>query len=237
MRPVLLLLILGLARLNGADPVLVPGSTSPDGKTALYYFHDPAKELNDGYQLLFGDAKSFLPFSGDLMPDVPRDLTNPDAMRKADAAILLGGIAAHYEAGRQHVLWDPAFTSDVAWSPDSQWVSIDGGAHKFWDAVVYHRWHGDFRPVPLPTAEFEKYFDQHKKNLIVPDQGALAGIRKISTRNYDYPGVCWLGNGRLAINAFPYLLRNADYNKLETKDLFFVLDAKLSPAVITGFCH
>jgi hypothetical protein len=60
------------------------------------------------------------------------------------------------------------------------------------------------------------------------DRGAAAAIKKISARTYDYPDVCWLQNGELAVNAYPYLFRG---------DFFFVLDARTNPATLTGFCH
>jgi hypothetical protein len=214
----------------------VPGSASPDGKVALYYRHSSSQGMDGGYELNFRDRQSRAILSADLIPDVPPDLTTESAMGRQDSAILLGGIGAQLEAHRRHILWNPAFSSFVTWSPDSHWVSIEGGAHKFWRDMIYHSINGRFEQVRLPDRQFAFYFESHKNDQVA-ERGAAVAIRKISARDYDYPNVCWLENGRPAINAYPYLLRDADYLKLTGHDLFFVLDAHTNPASITGFCR
>jgi hypothetical protein len=221
---------------NVQAQTVVPDSMSPDGKTALYYRHLPSKPMNEGYELYFRDNQSVSPLSENLIPAVRTDCTTDSAMDDMESGILLGGIGSHLEASRNHILWDPAFSYFVAWSPNSQWVSIEGGAHKFWRAMIYHSVDDRFARVMLPDSKFGAYFNAHKNELHVQDLGASTAIRKISPRNYDYPNVCWLGNGILAINAYPYLLRNPDYLKLETHNLFFLLNVGTNPATITGFC-
>jgi len=126
----------------------------------------------------------------------------------------------------------------VAWSADCNWVSIEGGAHKFWKLLVYHRVADRFEQVPLPDAKkFGDFFHGQKDHLVVQRAGAKTAIQKISRRDYDYPQVCWLENGLLAVNTFPYLLRDADYERLNDHAIFFLLDAATSPATITGFCR
>jgi hypothetical protein len=217
--------------LGTPTPRLVPESTSPDGKTALYYVHDPAKQLNDGYEMFFGDVASQTPLSSNLIPLAAEDLTKPHAMEALDTSILLGGIASHFEAPRQHVRWDSGFSYHVVWSPDSTWVSIEGGAHKFWATRIYHHLHGDFQTIGLPGNDrFQKYFFDRQDVLasLCRDLGVSATIRKRSTNKNDPPRVCWLQDGELAINPYAYLFR---------EDFFFVLDARTDPAAITGFCH
>jgi hypothetical protein len=227
---------------------LVPNSTSPDGKTALYYTHPPTIPLNDGYEVYFCDPHSLTPLSGNLIPKTGTDYTTAVAMDEEELDTLLSRIGSHFEAPRRHVLWDTGFEYFVAWSPDSQWVSIEGGAHKFWKVTIYHLKEGRFQRVMLSDPQFSEYFNLHKNDLQVPDLGAAAAIRKISPRNYDYPDVCWLGNGLLAINALPYLLNDPEYEKLETRndpryenldtqDFFYLLDTRTQPATITGFCR
>jgi hypothetical protein len=234
MRIVLILLICGFSPVTAGDPVRVPRSVSPDGKTALYYYHDPAKGLNEGYEFLFGDAKSFLPSSSNLMPSVPQDCTTTTAMEKMDSAMLLGGIGAHFEAARQNILWDPAFAYRIAWSPDSQWVSIEGGSHKFWKVLAYHHHQGDYQSVALRDETFQKYFDEYQPENVA-DRGAAAAIRRISTQ--DEINAYWLGNGELAMNVFPFLLRDARYQRMDMGDLFFVIRFREDSAAITGYCH
>jgi hypothetical protein len=214
---------------------LVPGSTSPDGKTALYYTHLPTMPLNDGYEVYFCNPHSLAPLSENLIPKTRTDYTTAVAMDEEELDTLLSRIGSHLEAPRRHVLWDIGFEYFVAWSPDSQWVSIEGGAHKFWKVTIYHLKEGLFQRVMLFDPQFSEYFDTHKNDLHVQDLGASSAIRKIDA--HDQSKVCWLQNGIAVINAYPYLLRDPDYGKLEMYDLFFLLDARTNPAMITGFCR
>jgi hypothetical protein len=214
---------------------IVPQSTSPNGKVALYYYHLPSVPLNEGYELYFRDTQSLSPLSGNLIPKTRTGYTMDVAMDEEALDTLLSRIGSHFEAPRRHVLWDTGFEYFVAWSPDSQWVSIEGGAHKFWKVTIYHLKEGRFQRVMLFDPQFSEYFDTHKIDLHVQDLGASSALRKIDA--HDQAKVCWLQNGIAAINAYPYLLRDPDYGKLAMHDLFFLLDAHTDPATITGFCR
>lgn len=233
-----LILISGFATImafNVQAQVVVPDSTSPDGKTALYYEHSASSAMNDGYEFYFRDPHSLSPLSRNLIPDVPTDLTTDAAMDDDASKTLLDMIGSHFEAAYAHIAWDAGIEYFVSWSPDSQWVSLEGGAHKFWRMMIYRQIAGRFQRVMLSDFQLGDYFESHKDDLSIQDLGVAVTLHKISP--HDQQNVCWLSNGTLAINAYPYLLRDSAYQKLETHDFFFVLDAHTNPATITGFCN
>jgi hypothetical protein len=216
---------------------IVPNSTSPDGSVALYYEHSSSKPIDEGYKFYFRNPQTLSAFSAQLNPDVPNDLTTASDMDAQSSAILLGAIGSHFEALRHHILWDPALTCEVAWSTNSKWISIEGGAHRFWMALIYHSVDGRFQRVLLPDFRFAVYFDAHMTNLQIPDRGAAAAIRKITPRLRRPKRLLAGKRHRGHFNAYPYLLRDADYEKLARHDLFFVVDAHTNLATITGFCR
>jgi hypothetical protein len=236
MRLILILAIVcALAFHPAFAQTLVTQSASPDRHVALYYDHLPSLPLNEGYKLYFRNTQSLLPLSENLIPAERTDYTSDAAMDDMESGILLGEIGSLLEASRRRVLWG-AFQYFVTWSPDSQWVSIEGGAHKFWRTMIYHQVDGRFQRVALPSYKsFLDYFDDRKNDLHVADLGATATIHKIEP--HDQAHACWLQNGVPAINAYPYLLSDPAYEKRETHNLFFLLDARMNPATITGFCQ
>jgi hypothetical protein len=231
MRIALIIVICSFVPVIADDSVMVPGSISPDGKMALFYLHVPPKDLSGGYKMFWGKAKSHLPSSSELIPVVPSDLTAPTAMEAEVTSTLLSRIASGVEAYRQHVVWDVGFVYFISWSADSRWVSIDGGAHKFWATRIYHREKEEFKPIDIPDSKrFEKYFYDRQDALpsLIRDRIAEARLRNASPHTDVSAFVCWLDNGELAINANPYLFRG---------DFFFVLNARTNPATIIGFCR
>jgi hypothetical protein len=214
---------------------LVPASTSPDHKFALYYEHPASALMNERYTFYFRNTRSLSVLSSQLAPPIRTDLTTDSAMDDEDSDILFDGIGSHFEAQHARIVWDTGFEYFVAWSPDSQWVSLEGGAHKFWRVMIYRQIAGRFQRVMLSDLQLGDYFKSHKDDLSIQDLGVAVTLHKISP--HDQQNVCWLSNGTLAINAYPYLLRDSAYQKLETHDFFFVADAHTNPATITGFCR
>jgi hypothetical protein len=219
-----LILIAGLAivmAFNTQAQVAVPGSTSPDGTVALYYEHSASAPMNGGYAFYFRNTQSLSHLSGNLVPYVPADLTTTAAIDDDKSEVLFNMIGSRFEAGRSHILWEVGFEYFVAWSPDSRWVSIEGGAHKFWCVMIYHSVEDHFQRIKLPDAQFGEYFDTHKNELHVRDLGVAAAIRKIDA--HDQAQVCWLQNGILAISA-------------RYQNIYYLVNVSTNPATITGIC-
>ena len=239
LRPCLLALLAASA-LDAHAQVCVPGSASPDRRTALYYLSHPSAAEGRKFEFYFLRSKSLSRLSGQLVPDVSGRVLgeDPTTTDDFDNEILFEDIGHDVDSVQSGVQRDPAFSYYIAWSSDSRWVSVEGGAHKFWHWMVYHLVDGRFQQVALPDYEFVDYYHDHLPHLHVPRRG-VEGI--IVHRSYDYPCVCWLGNGIAAVDARPYLLREDSYSDGSVPHpdrTFFSLDCRAKPrAKILGFCQ
>lgn len=237
------------AALQAHAQTLLPGSTSPDGKSALVYRMTPSQGYADACEFHFCDPKTLNATSEQLVPDVTGKVlgADPAVDYDADTGLLLELITHQAEAIRLRKLADPAFDRSVVWSADSNWVAIEGGAHKFWHLVVYHRVRSEgaggtkggdaFQRVELPRdAAFVKYCRTHRADLQEKKLVTLPALKRegINGRRplREEMWVQWLKNGLLAVEAHPYVLREDDLEK----SFYFVLDCSANPkAMIAGF--
>ena len=214
-------------------PTKVPWSGSADGKFALFY--TPSKDAEDtlGFFLYFRED-SMAPASAQLIPAM-RD-QRPDGkpfdrkeVNDLDTQALLSRICLRNEFHLQKELFDPAFSYSVTWTPDSQWVVIEGGAHKFWHMVAYHFAGGRFRQVDLATlsSQIESYFTTHMAKPAFQELGIKKSISAKGGENHESSYVAWLEDGRLAVLGYPFLLQNGDFNRLQEKGvIYFLVDCR-----------
>ena len=220
--------------------IRVPGSTSSDQETALYYDSLPAPANDRKFEFYFLRSESLSRLSGQLVPDVSGKVlgADPAVMNDWDTGNLLKSIGDDIHSMRSGTPRDPAFSYYVAWSPDSRWVSIEGGAHKFWHWMVYHLVDGRFQQVTPPNHEFVDYYRGHLPHLRIQHLGVK---RRIPHRSYDPPCVCWPDNGIVAVDARQYLLDEESYydgSAPHPEQTFFFLDCRAKPvAKILGFCQ
>jgi hypothetical protein len=226
---------------------LVSFSTSPDGKTDLYYRmtypkkRDPAPEF-------FLIRKDLLTETKELSYQSPNYLQRDFSFDKTtgvdDDEMLLREIANNILWKRKGEDFDGAFCYYVNWSPDSKWVSIDGGAHNFERLIVYH-WDGtNCVMIHLP--------DWKEKEAYVKDYSITnveeLGVEKMIQKNVVIPRssnnfiessfACWLSNGIIAYSTHPTicdLLHNRD-EIAPSAPPYFLIDCKTQPkATIIGF--
>jgi hypothetical protein len=164
--------------------------------------------------------------SNQLVPDI--NASRSASIEEEETDLLFSEIARETDASRHGKKWDPAFAYFVLWSPDSQWVAVEGGAHKFWHLLVYHLTDGRFEQVKLPHySDYTAYFRRHARNLMIRDFGLSEKVKKKGcVEAYTY----WLQNGVLAVDAYPYLLREPEFEE----EFFFRLDCRKTPAAILG---
>ena len=225
------------AVLHAQAQVRVPGSTSPNGKVALYYRSMPAPvpAKYEIYEFYFCATKTKAPLSAQLVPDTTGGVLGMDTA--ADDAfssqMLFEQIAGDDEARRSTGKVNGASWSFVEWSPDSQWVSIEGGAHKFWHVTVYHLLEGGYVHVGLPRWHaFDAYFHERLPH---PRIKRLGVSSKLASSDAN---VCWLENRILTVNADPYLFRQDAYQNMQGPEFYYMLDCRRKDgAAITGFCR
>ena len=129
----------------------MPKSRSPDGKFALYY--EPFLHGAVGspeFTIYFRDAglarvsAQLDPDFGDNYPGKPGGSWKPADEENGDTQSLLDMICRCNEFHLRKELFDSGFFYNVTWAPDSHWVVIEGGAHKFWHLAAYHLENGEF---------------------------------------------------------------------------------------------
>lgn len=218
----------------------VPGSTSPDGRVALYYSSTPAPPPGkyEIYGFYFCAVKTGSPLSAQLVPDTRGGVLGNDtaADDAFDSKMLFDQIAGDDERRRATGKVSGADSSFVTWSPDSRWVAIEGGAHKFWHMMVYHLVAGSYGKVALPRwRAYSAYFRDRLPHPRIKDLGAAS---KVTAKDGFTAYACWLGNGILAADSYPWLLRDDDYTKMGDTDFYFILDCRAkNGAAITGLCR
>jgi hypothetical protein len=237
MRIPLIFLLVAFAVYNAHVQVQVPNSIAPDCKAALYYRSMRSAPTGHAYRFFFRNPKSLSLLSDQLVPDVYGKVigADPTVDYNWDTELLFEDIGDDAEAERHSEQRDAAFSYFVAWSPDSRWVSVEGGAHKFWHLMIYHLARGHFERVELPVERsFAEYFRAHLPHPNIEDLGASG---RIPPRQYDPAKVCWLRNGIVAVDTYPYLLREKDYDATYAPSLY-CLDCRTKPrATISGFCR
>jgi hypothetical protein len=239
MRVVLIILVGGLAALNAPGQICVPGSGSPDGTAALYYRYIPSTPTYGRYEFFFRDRKSLSALSRQLVPDMRGKVLGANSAADDDFSLglLFEDIGADTAARRRGEKGDLAFSYFVAWSPDSRWVFIEGGAHKFWHLTIYHSTDGRFGHVELPSGHScAEYFHAHLPH---PRIKRLTVSEKLAPNDYGPAKVCWLRNGVVAID-ISYFLQEQDYSQLisDQRSIFYLVDCRAKPkATILGFCR
>jgi hypothetical protein len=144
-----------------------------------------------------------------------------------DSQHLLEEVAWYNESKRTGEIFDSAF-SDAQWSPDSLWVSIEGGSHKFWHMQVYHLDQNLIRQVDLSQLSklVSDYYNANP-NLHIQSMGIDAKIKAIRHRNYDWAYVGWMGNGLFAVNGYPFFLNDPHFEQMrEHGELYFLIDCR-----------
>ena len=227
------------APLYAQAQVRVPRSTSPDGKVALYYRSTPASAPAKYFEFYFRATKTKEPLSAQLVPDTTGGVLGMDTAADDawDSKMLFEQIAWSDEKRRIGGKVDSAAWSFVEWSPDSRWVSIEGGAHKFWQVTVYHLAEGRYAHVELPRWHaFDAFFRESLPHPRIKRLGASSKLASSDNGNYT-ANVCWLENGLLAANADPYLINQDAYLNMR-REFYYMLDCRPKDGVaITGFCR
>ncbi len=227
-----LLLGFALCGLRAEGQTLVPGSTSPDGQIALFYQIIPGMPYGAKCEFYFRDAYSLAPLSDQLVPK--EKILNDGTLDKglsSDPTLLFVMIGSSLEFKRTGRLFDPGFSYFVSWSLDSRWVAIEGGAHKFWDAMILHRTGNRFRTVEPSVMKIapacEAYFHAHKDPLQVQ---TLDVSKHLFQRNYDFQEVCWMDNGLVALGSFEMLFNDpANRSHIVPENVYFLVDWRSDP--------
>lgn len=226
MKTILATLLFACAACSAYSQILFPGSISPDGKVALFYQHNTGTNTDCPYDFYFRETTTLKSLCGQLVPPERKDLLRQDD--DSDTCELFERIADNNDAKRNGEIYDHALDCEIIWSQDSKWLSIDGGAHKFSHRMIYHSVEGKFEQVMLPEKHsFIDYF-----NSVLPNP---------EIKNFGVQDKCWLSDGVIAVDSYPYLLLVPDYDRVREKaagDLFFYLDCRTkSKATILGFCR
>ena len=218
----------------------LPKSTSPDGRVALYYAPLPPADGPHSFEFYLRDPQTQMPLSDQLVPDAR--VSNSLTVANHDSELLfeeIGDDAERALAGSQR---DRAFSYSVVWSSDSHRVAIEGGAHKFWHLMAFHRIGNSFQNENLPAyGAFVDYYRAHKVHLRV---SRIDAERRLQRSSGGFPDdrsyVCWLSDTDMAVSTYPYLFKEDDFpDKFgdKSRESFFILDFKreTTPA-IRGFC-
>jgi hypothetical protein len=214
----------------------MPKSRSLDGKFALYYqpvLHGAAGSPE--FTVYFcgpGRAQA----SAQIDPDFGNDYLGkpgvswkPEQLNKWDTQGLLDMICRCNEFHLKGELFDSGFFYSVTWTPDSRWVVIEGGAHKFWHMAAYHFADGQFREVDLATlsSQIESYFAAHRDEPAFQELGINKEITSKWSKNHESHYVTWLEDGRFAVLGYSFLLLNDDFNRLREKgEIYFLVDCR-----------
>ena len=235
----LLLLALSLQMAIAAPDVPsteMPKSRSPDGKFAIFY--EPVLHGSNGspeFAVKFrgpGQASA----SAQINPDFGKDyLGKPgvswtrDQMNAWDTQELLNMICRCNEFHRRKELFDSGFFYSVTWTPNAQWVVIEGGAHKFWHMAAYHFIGGQFWEVNLASlsSEISSYFALHKLSPTFQELGINKEFSMKWGANHDSHYVIWIEDGRFAVLGYPFLLLDGDFGRLREKgEIYFLVDCR-----------
>ena len=237
MRACWLILLLAWTVANASADTRLPGSTSPDGRVALYYAPLPPAGGSHSFEFYLRDPRTQKPLSGQLVPAVGVVNAPTDADFSTELLFQrIGDDAERMQSGEQR---DAAFSYAVVWSPDSRCVAIEGGAHKFWHLKLSHRVKGSFQGTDLPPGDaFVDYYRAQSPHPRVKQAGVERKLRRRSGEFPDRPSyVCWLNNRTLAVSTYPYLLKEEDYPGKFGGEPFFMLDLQGdSVPAIRGFC-
>jgi hypothetical protein len=249
MRMLLLLALSCRMALAAPDvvPTEMPKSRSLDGKFALYYqpvLHGAAGSPE--FTVYFcgpGRAQA----SAQIDPDFGNDYLGkpgvswkPEQLNKWDTQVLLDMICRCNEFHLKGELFDSGFGYSVNWTPDSRWVVIVGGAHKFWHVAAYHFADGEFREVDLATlsSQIKSFFTAQLSAPTFQEIGIDKGLTAKWGEDHKSHDVLWLEDGRLAVLGYPFLLLNDDFNRLEEKgEIYFLVDCRRSHAKVIGMAH
>jgi hypothetical protein len=227
----------------------VPNSRSPDGKFALYYENFPQGEAGSPeYAVYFRDER-LAKASAQINPDFGNNyLGKPgvswktDELNTWDTQELLNMICRCNEFHLRRELFDSGFFYSVTWTSDSQWVVIEGGAHKFWHMAVYHFVDGQFRQIDLAmlSSQIKDYFAAHMTASAFQELGVNKSITAKWGPNHESHYVIWLGDGRFAVLGYPFLLLNGDFvDRLREKgEIYFVVTCQDPPhARVVAMTH
>jgi hypothetical protein len=229
-------------------PTEMPKSRSPDEKFALYY--EPFLQGAAGspeFTVYFrgpGLARASAqldPDFGNNYPGKPGGVWKPDEENTFDTQALFNMICRCNEFHLRKRLFDSGFSYSVMWTPDSKWVAMEGGAHKFWHMVAYHFEGGEFRQVDLAalSSQIDSYFSAQMPTPTFQELGINKGITAKWGDNHESHYVIWLGDGRFAVLGYPFLVNNGHFNSLREKgEIFFLVDCR-DPRhpVVTGMAH
>jgi len=236
---------------NFPSPV-IPFSTSPDGKTAVYYriahptSNNPESEF---YLLSTENPSSSDDLSAKSLCSLEKDFTetNPNQVDPFDdKKLLLDQIAGEEDGKRVGARPDLASSYYINWSADSRWISIDGGAHKFEKLIVYH-WDGtNCSLIHLPNWEEKETRVRKSKSkgrvekLEVEKRIQQNVGRSKSSNNFiESSYACWVGNGVIAYSTYPTicdLMHHSEENTPENTPPYFLINCATKPkATIEGF--
>ena len=210
---------------------IVSNSSSPNGKLALFYRMTHPKGGDVKVEIFLLSTTS--PFTNkSLTKKSPTSLQRDVSSDSFGDEMLLEQIASNDNWHKNGEETDKAFSYFVNWSPNSEWFSIDGGAHKFSHIIAYH-WTGtNCLRINIPQWDnFKEYLNNNLSNPSIKNIRIKGDIQKsFMSSSYAY----WVDNGVLAYSTFPNLCYRWDANAPK----YFLIDCKTQPkATITGFAE